>query len=233
MNNKITKDFAKSIIEYNADSIIDIGETGIDTFIDESLIKVIPVLKTLYGLAKTGFAIRENHMLSKTVRFINYINSQKKDNEKFENYKKELRGNNDKRLKELERVLVIIDRYIDENKVDILSNLFISYFEEKITWEDFIELSIVIDNIFIKDINELKNIYINNSITMNQIIDSISFKRLKNQCLVDDAQSVRRHSNGSIGHYYNEYDYQITDLGKKFYKYGVEGLNYGIKTKII
>lgn len=222
MNNDITKNVAKSIIDYNADNIIEFGEIGLDSLLNDSILKEIPFIKTVYGITKTGFAIREKHMFNKTIQFIYYINNYGKDKDKFEEYKEELKTNNEKCLKELERVLILIDRYIDDGKVNVLAKLFLNYIENNIFWEDFVELSTILDNIFIKDLKELENIYRSNSITMNQIVDKVSFIRIKNQNLVEDIQTKIRRANGSISHVFNEYDYKISELGIKLYKYGIE-----------
>ncbi len=225
MNNEVTKSFAKSILEYNTDNIMELGEIGLDCLLDDSILKEIPFIKTIYGITKTGFAIREKHMFNKTIQFIQYINNLGKGNDKFEEYKKELKLNNEKCLKELERVLILIDRYIEVGKVNILARLFLNYIESNISWDDFAELSIILDNIFIKDLKELEKIYSSRYITMNQIFDKLSFRRIKNQNLIEEIQSTIREQNGSISHYFNEFDYQINELGIKLYKYGVENTN--------
>ena len=223
MENQITESFAKSIIECNKDSFIDITELGIDSIISNPLIQKIPVLKVICGAVDTFVAIKEVFMIKKTIRFLNYINNHIGNNEQFEKYKEELKTNNKKLMSELERILIIIDRSNDETKMDILGNLFINFISDKISWEDFIELNTIMENIFVRDFKELELIYKNGGIiTMNQITDNISFKRLKNQVLIDDIPKSRRNTNGSISHFYEDYDYQITDLGEKLYRFGVE-----------
>ena len=124
-------------------------------------------------------------------------------------------------MKELEHVLIIVDRYVELNKNKILANLYFNYIDKQIDWEQFQELSIIVDNIFLIDLPELENIFMKKAITMNDINNKISFRRLKTQNLIEDIESMRRRSNGSIGMYFNENDYQITLLGDLLFKYGV------------
>lgn len=217
----IVESTAKTIINYNFDISVDLAEIGIDSLLEESLFKEIPIVKTIYGITKTGFAIREKHMLKKTLMFISQLNNNNISNQNYQAYIQKLKSNDKNIFKELEYVLVIIDRYIEINKNNILANLYFNYVDKKITWEQFQELSIIIDNIFLVDLTELENIYYKQSITMNDIKNKISFRRLKTQNLVEDIETTVRTSSGNISHYYIEYDYRITELGNILYKYGL------------
>ena len=217
----IVQSTAKTIVDYNLDTAIDFAEIGIDSFLDESLFKDLPLLKTIYGVAKTGLAVREKHFLKKMLVFINKLNSNGISNENYQKYKEKLKANDKFILKELEHVLIVIDRYIELNKNIILANLYYNYIDKKINWEQFQELSIIVDNIFLSDLNELENIYLKKSITMNEIKNKISFRRLKVQNLVEDIDSILRTPDGRIGMYYNENDYRITELGILLFKYGL------------
>lgn len=224
-NNDIVETTAKTIIDYNIDTIIDFSEVGFDSFFDDSLFKELPLVKTIYGVAKTGFAIKEKYMLKKVLLFINQLNNNSISNKNYIKYKESLNKNEKIVLKELEYVLIIIDRYIELNKNVILANLYFNYIDKKIDWIQFQELSIIVDNIFLSDLKELKRIYDKKFITMNQIENQISFRRLKTQNLVEDIQNVSRSSDGRIFHYYNKNDYKISILGELLYKYG---MNRGI-----
>ena len=217
----IIESTANTIVNYNLDAAIDLSEIGLNSLLDDSILKEMPLIKTAYGVVKTGFAIREKHMLKKTLFFIDKLNKNGVSNQNYIDYKKKLKTKDKFLMKELEHVLIIIDRYIELNKNEILANLYFNYIDKKIDWEQFQELSIIVDNIFLSDLPELENIYTKKSITMNDIKNKISFRRLKTQNLVEDIELIRRRSNGNIGMIYNKNDYQITLLGESFYKYGV------------
>lgn len=217
----IVESTANTIVNYNVDTAMDLSEIGIDSLLDDSIFKEIPIVKTIYGVAKTGFAIREKHMLKKTLVFINQLNNNGLLNEKYIEYKEKLKNKDEFAFKELEYVLIIIDRYVELNKNIILANLYFNYIDKKIDWNQFQELSIIVDNIFLSDLEELEKIYQKRAITMNDINNKISFRRLRVQNLVEDIESMLRMPNGSIGMYYNENDYQITLLGTLLYEYGL------------
>lgn len=221
MQNGIVESTAKTIVDYNLDTAIDISELGLDSLVDESLFRDLPIVKIFYGVTKTSIAIREKHLLKKTLIFINQLNNNGISNKNYQEYKEKLKNNDKEILRELEHALIIIDRYIDTNKNVILANLYFNYIDKKINWKQFQELSIIVDNIFLEDLKELENIYNKQALTMNDIKDRISFRRLKVQNLVEDIENTLRASNGSIGFYYNENDYRITELGNLLFKYGL------------
>lgn len=219
--NNIVESTAETIVNYNMDTMMDFSEIGIDSFLDDSIFRDVPLVKTVYGLTKTGFAIREKHMLKKTLAFINQLNSNGLSSEKYNDYKEKLKNKDKFLFKELEYVLIIIDRYVELNKNIILANLYFNYIDGKISWNQFEDLSIIVDNIFLSDLTELKYIYEKRAITMNEIENKISFRRLRVQNLVEDIESRLRKPNGNIGFYYNKNDYKITNLGDILYKYGL------------
>ena len=67
------------------------------------------------------------------------------DDRAREYYKRKITDNPKKRNKELEWVLILIDRYLHDNKPSLLAKLYLSYLDEKITWNDFTKYAEVID----------------------------------------------------------------------------------------
>ena len=219
--NNIVENLANTIVDYNVDTVIDLTEIGIDNIFEDSVLKEIPIVKTMYSIAKTGFAIRERHMLKKTLVFLEQLNSNNISNENYIKYKEKLRNKEKAKLKELEHVLIIIDRYVEQNKSRILANLYWNYIDKKIDWDQFQELSIIVDNIYLGDFKELESIYKRREITMNEINNKVSFRRLKNLNIVEDIETTLRLPEGGIGHFYSDYDYQITSLGIMLYECGL------------
>lgn len=224
MENSIVDIMAESIINYNMESVMDFAEVGLDNLLEESFLKEIPMVKTVVNLAKTGFAIREKYMLKKTLIFINQLNSNGLSEEVYNDYKEKLKSKDKVIYRELENVLIIIDRMIDSKKSIILANLYYNYISKKLTWNEFQELTIIVDNIFICDLPEMSNIYNKKELTMNEIINQTSFNRLKTQNLVMDINSKVRSENGHISIFYNSKDYTITSLGINFFELGIKNI---------
>ena len=222
----IVESTASTIVNYNLDTAIDFSEIGLDSLLNDSVLKEVPLIKTAYGVAKTVFAVREKHMIRKTLTFIKQLNDNGISNENYNQYKEKLKNKDKFVFKELEHILIIIDRYVELNKNKILANLYFNYIDRKINWTQFQELSIIVDNIFMSDIDELEHIYQKRYITMNEIKNRVSFRRLKVQNLIEDIESMLRMEDGSIGMFYNENDYKITSLGILLFEYGI---NKGVK----
>lgn len=213
---------AQTIIECNTDTFIDYAELGIDKLLDIEDFQNTPIVKPIYGILKTCYAIREKHMLKKTLEFIVSLNNNTINNENYNEYKEKLKNKDKTLYKELEHILIIIDRFIDVNKTKILAKLYLNYIDKQISWNEFQELSIILDNLFLNDIDELEHFYNNNELSMNDIKNEFSVRRLKTLNLIEDIQSSSRDMFDNINICYTENDYRITCLGNILFKYGIK-----------
>lgn len=127
MENQIVNSIGNTIIDNNSDLLVDIGELGIDFVFDDSPLKEIPVVKTIYSIAKTGIAIRDRHLLNKTLIFINKLNSNNLSSEEYNEYKSKLKEKDKNIYKELEHIVIILDKLVEKEKAVILANLYTAY----------------------------------------------------------------------------------------------------------
>ena len=213
---------ADSIIEYNTDTAIDLLDVGICDILEETALKEIPVVKTVTNIAKTGIAIRERFLLKKTLNFIKKLKNNLLSDDEYNKYVERIKLKDKNLYSELERVLIIIDRMLDARKSDILANLYYSFICKKITWDEFEELSIITDNLFVNDIHDLEIIYNKKQIKSNEIINHTIINRLTTLNLLQKIESIMREDNGSLSFGFEEYDYSITDLGLKLIEFGVK-----------
>lgn len=145
------------------DILMDLSEGTIDYIIENDAIDVIPFVKTVKSIVKGSLAIRDRQLLRKTAKFIISFNNKLVKLEKLNNYKKKLESNKF-RANELERVLFLIDRFIDEQKSTILGNIYFFYINEDISYDEFLEMSDVLEKIFINDLNFMVQGYKNSDI---------------------------------------------------------------------
>ena len=103
----IVESTASTIVNYNVDTVIDFSEIGLDSLIDNPLLKEFPLIKTAYGVAKTVFAVREKHMIKKTLTFIKQLNDNGISNKNYIDYKEKLKNKDRFVFKELEHILII------------------------------------------------------------------------------------------------------------------------------
>ena len=84
---KIIPSLKKTIFESSKDSLIDLGELGIDSLLDEGILKDIPIVNLLIGVKNTAQNIHDRNLLRQTLQFIQEFNNGTIDEEKLAQYK--------------------------------------------------------------------------------------------------------------------------------------------------
>lgn len=164
---EIIKPFKESLFDDNLKDIGDnIIELGIDSILKDGLLKDIPIVNTIVSTCKFGKNIHDRNLLKQTLIFIKEFNSNsrtEKAQQSIIKYKERLNSDPKKVEEELGRVMIILNRNIDNIKTCILAKLYLSYIQEEISWDEFCDLSEVNEKMFTIDINILKDIYLNNT----------------------------------------------------------------------
>ena len=165
--NEIIDPFKESLFNDKFKGILgDTIEIGIDSILTDDSLREIPIVNTIIGTFKFGQNIHDRNLLKQTMIFIQEFNNNS-NNEKVQKYiskyKKNITNNPKKAEIELGRVMIILNRNIDDIKSSILAKLYLSYIENKIDWIKFCDLSEVNEKMFTLDIEILKDIYLNNT----------------------------------------------------------------------
>ena len=143
--NDLTRALANSITQETREITVDLLEVGLDTVLDEGILKDIPILSTAIHVYQIGNSMKERHYIKKLIAFISEINRGIEDDEKRDYYKRMITGNASRRKKEIEYILLLLDRYIQAEKADMLAKLYLAYLDIKISWNDLSKYSEVID----------------------------------------------------------------------------------------
>jgi hypothetical protein len=138
-------------------AIIDVAELGFDHFV-VGLAQELPGVKIVFGLGKSIISVRDRNFQIQTRKFCMHLHDGSITSHQFAKYKKELEENPKRAEKELSRVIVLLDRIIDDEKTKILASFFRAYIKDLITWDSFRELSDVLDRLFVADISLLNRI---------------------------------------------------------------------------
>lgn len=224
-NEGIVSLVAQSIVDNDIDVGIDLLEVGLDSILDISVLEEVPLVKTICAVAKTGFAIREKHMLKKTIMFLQQLNSNGVDSDEYGEYKQKLCEKDKTLYKELENTLIYVDRVMDERKSRILANLFYNYICKNLLWEQFLELADIVDNLFLDDLKELRNIYEKREIVEQDVINVIALRRLTTLNLIFKVDMFSRRSNGNYSMTPKKMDYIISALGDSLIELGVNSFD--------
>ena len=157
---EMVTEFNKSLIINSTDAIQEYLEIGVDKLLENKIATELPVIKTIVGAGKIVKTISEKNLIKNLILFINELNCGSIDKEKLEKHRKKLNENHTKAEKELGRILIILDKTIDNQKSIFLGKVYKAYINQKIDWELFIEFSEIINRIFIQDFKVLKLLYL-------------------------------------------------------------------------
>jgi len=161
MDNKlqiITSFWASLFNDDNTKELIKGGiELGIDSIMQDGLLKDIPIARTLVAIGNLGINIRDRNLLHQTFVFIDTLNSHTIEPEKLNRYREEINNDPKKAEAELGRVIIILNSNIDDIKSKILAKCYISYINEIFDWNRFKELADIIQRIFVTDIDMFRS----------------------------------------------------------------------------
>lgn len=157
---KLTEDFEKSLFNNSKEIIGEYIEVGIDSFINDGILKDIPIVNTIVAVLKVGKNIHDRNLLKQTLTFINEFNKNNITEEQLKNYKERIEKDRKKCEDELGRVLLLLNNFIDKEKSIMLSKLFKAYVSQLLNWNDFCEYSEIINRLFIQDFSFLQEIYL-------------------------------------------------------------------------
>lgn len=201
-------------------SLVDIGvdffELGIDSILQDGLLKDIPIVGTIVGVGKFAQNVHDRNLLRQSLVFINEFNNGQIAPEKIAKHRIKLQQNPHFREEEIGRVLILLNKNMDMIKSLYEAKFYAAYVDEQISWTEFCELCDITDRLFISDISSLREAYLNNGIT-EQMEISYKHDRLISVGLLTNEARL----SGSI--FVVELDSQerqnimdLTEIGRKF-----------------
>ena len=149
--------FGNSLTEEVSEIAGEYAELGLDALVEDGLFKDIPMVSTAVAVYRIGKSIRERHHVAKLISFLNEINKNVVDEEKREEYRNKFSANDKFRNRELEYILILIDRYIGADNPQLLARLYLAYLDGKIQWTEFAQYAKVIDRLLPGDIYRSSN----------------------------------------------------------------------------
>jgi len=222
MKDSISNSFIESIKKNTMSTLIDISEKGIDSFMSDGILKELPIMKYVVNTYNVIDDIKGRCFLRKLDIFIRSFNSGIATEEDIEKQKLKILKKN--RNKELEYIMIIIDRYLDIDKPEILAKMYLAYLDKIITWDEFCAYSEITNTLLKIDIMYLiKNETV---ITKNNIIES-ELLRLTGNGLMFNYQNdspFEENERGGFTIFSNSFErvkskeriFSRTEFGKKF-----------------
>ncbi|MBH2007292.1 hypothetical protein I8H83_01680 [Candidatus Saccharibacteria bacterium] len=126
------------------DASFEITEVGLDRFLEEGIVRELPVVKTIYALMQSGIAIHDRLFIKKLISFLIRIDEVSPEKRKkmialVDNSKKY-------RIKVGEKLLYILDRCNDYEVAELVGELFKAYLTSNITYDQYILASEAVSN---------------------------------------------------------------------------------------
>lgn len=151
-NNDITKSLGLSIFgNISADLLSLAAESAINIFSSNDLVKSIPIVGAVISLCKFGVSISNLVSLKKTINFIRQLNENTLNEKAREKHLNKLKGNDKALLKELEKVILILENASSIEKTKVLGNLYFCFLDGRIKWNSFCELAEANNRMFDSD----------------------------------------------------------------------------------
>lgn len=129
------------------DLAIDYSELALDEFLKDGILKEIPFVKSIVSFYNIGNSVIDRHKSKKILTFFKEFHSSEIEFEKLEKFKQKFSKNIDYQNQVVETIILLNERFLQTEKSKILAKLIISHIEEKISWNELTDLSIVLDNI--------------------------------------------------------------------------------------
>lgn len=227
-NNEFVDNFHDLLIFDICDLGLDFANLTLDDIDKHPILNQIPFLKLFLSSAKTIISITDRFLLKKTLRFVSKLqlgNLSKEDIEKFDKRFKD----KSKRMAEVERLLVLLDKQIEIEKIDYIANLFAAWVHSKISNEEFRDYTEILDKILTSDICAIGKIW--------QELNSESYLMVPQKLI----KNLNRLSNQGIGSiiFFNEnknktdygeqQPYQFDEFSQKFINIILGKSNFKIK----
>ena len=195
--------------------ISELAEVGLDSVLEEGLLRNLPIVSTAVALYKIGGSIKDRHNLKKMIVFLNEINNGIIDEQKRQAYRQKFSSKDTFRNHEIEYLLVLIDRYINYDKPQMLAKLYLAYLDNKLKWDELTMYAEVLDRFIYGDLDMLKkgNQY---SVPVDNMPDSL-LRLISLGLMVESEQPI--HTPTTLGSITipvpTQKDYVVTSFGAK------------------
>lgn len=125
------------------------SENLLDAFLDDGVLREIPVIKTVLAVGRTGIAVRDVLLVKKLLRFLHEMENVNAERERFE---AEMREDPAKAERIGTHLTVLLDRFEESDKAGLLGRAFQAYLKREIDLDAFLRMARVIDRCMLADL---------------------------------------------------------------------------------
>lgn len=150
---KLSNSFEQTLKDTDLQNVtINLAETFSDTFLNEGLIKDIPIIGTIVGLTKTAISLNDRLLIKKIIYFISELSDI--DQLKRKKLISKINSSEKQKIKVGEKLLYIIDKSEDHYIAKYIAILFKAFVNEEISYSEFLRCSSIIQRLLIQDIEQ-------------------------------------------------------------------------------
>ena len=216
--NKLIDIFCRTI----KDPLLDTLEVGADLLTENEIIKSLPIIKYVSTAYNIIDDVKWRYNINKLAKFLKELHNNNLTNIEIDEYKNKL--NNEKFFNgQLEYSLILLDRYIDFDKVEILGRLFYLHIDGKITWLEYKKYGEILDRLLPTDLEEFIKKYgnydyeeVNDSI-LRLVSSGLLVETTDTSSFIDDGLGGISITSLSMDKVKNRNKtYKLTNFGRKF-----------------
>ena len=217
-NYDLIRPFRESLIGDFSDPFTDVLEASIDSFMEDGIIKEIPIIKFLYAGGKTVLSIRDKYLCKRLLVFIQEFRKGNLSQNDLERHIGNL--SDDKKMRvELERVFQYIDLCTEELQAKYHARFYLAFLRGEIDWETFNELAEANRRMFLRDYSFLHYIYCMQNVDSVKPEEESSVGRLSSLGLLSDSRLKSISGGIRVTADYKSEGIAILEFGKIFCKY--------------
>ena len=217
MEENFIESFDNSIKMDCGQILVDIADATLDNLLECDFLKVIPFFKVFVAAYKGILGIKERHMIKNTAVFIQELKKHDCDEDKINRFVKKTLKSKKRFEKELERVLVILDKETELEKSAYLGRLFSALIMQKLSVYEFSDYSEILERAHLSDIKIINKYW--TSIDENSLIlvnkkDVRNFNRMSAQGIGEVVFINNSEVNNDISD--DSYRFGFDDYSQKF-----------------
>lgn len=163
---------------------IEYSEIAIDALTESEILKDLPIFSTIRSLAKMTISIRDRHLMKKLAVFVKQLNQGLLSEDEIQTYRAELESDDKRMQRDMEYLLIMLDRQIETEKSKMFANIYLAYIRKDISWGKLTAFADILEKLLMYDFEELENIYQKYSYGENEYPDCAQLSRLSSLGLV-------------------------------------------------
>lgn len=129
---------------------VELLEVGVDSVLNDGVLKDLPIVGSVVGLIKAGVAVKERFYIKKLLTFLREFSSIN-ENQRIKFITEEL-SDDSKRERFGETMLNLIERNDDSKKFSLYARVFEVHFCNSLSYEDTIRMCMMIDRTYYSDL---------------------------------------------------------------------------------